>query len=207
MFCASIHLPTHPLIQPSPQCLLCSKCALGCSVRLHESGAPAGGQTRICVHEVLQGSHVWSCAPCTTNKEKETHLLILNRFIRHLLSATCGERSWRAIQSAQQLWPSPGCSSRRTRSHGQQIGFPREIRRKGCDVQGGLDGERGFPRVGRAGQARGPVGVREKDPKSGCTGRCRPADSCRLKNVRRIGSCGCSRPRLGSGACAPGFSS
>ena len=106
------------------------------------------------MHAVLQGSHVWSCAPCTTNKEKETHLLILNRFIRHLLSATCGERSWRAIQSAQQLWPSPGCSSRRTRSHGQQIGFPREIRRKGCDVQGGLDGER-LPKGGEGWPGQG----------------------------------------------------
>lgn len=92
----------------------------------------------MCVHTGLQGSHVWSCAPCTTNKDKETHLLVLNRFIGHLLSATCGERSWRTIQLAQQLWPSPGCSSRRTRSRGQQIDFSREIRRKGCDVLGGL---------------------------------------------------------------------
>ena len=137
----------------------------------------------MCVHMGLEGCY----APCRTNKEKETHLLVLNRFIRHLLSATCGERSWRTMQSAQQLWPSPGCSSRRTRSRGQQTGFGRETRRKVCDVQGGLDSQRGFPRVGRAGQARCAAGVREKDPKRGCTGRCRLANSCGLKSVRADG--------------------
>lgn len=39
-------------------------------VRLHELGAPAGGQTRMCVHTGSEGCHVWRYTPCRTNKEE-----------------------------------------------------------------------------------------------------------------------------------------
>ena len=120
-------------------------------------------------------------------------LLLLHKFIRHLLCATRGDR-------LAALAVTLGFSLEEVEGMGSKQASSKETKTRGAVTPSEGWMVRGaFPRVGRVGQARWPARVRaRKTPRRGGTGQVQVCRQLRAKeHWGPLGSCRGSRPRLG----------